>query len=319
MKNNFFKVLREGTHTSFQDTGFQNVQHIGITTGGAMDYELLILSNKILGNKIHTSVIEFSSQGPLLKLVNGSCRFVITGNVMFNIITKNKKIIGTTNQSYLINKGDEVDILATIKSNYGYISVEGGFSIDSQFGSFSTLSIAKIGSNNGNVFNKNQKIFFNKDGSTKKSKINFTNDYLNDNKIIRVIPGPQMNFFFSKTIKKFYERSFTISKYINRMGIQLEGNLCKSVISKNIISEGIIKGSIQITGSGNPIILMNDHPTIGGYPKIAIVIMADLCKISQMKVGNKFNFQEVSLIEAEIIYLKYLENLKKKYNNINVK
>ena len=83
--NNYFKILRSGTHSSFQDYGFKYVQHLGITTSGVVDKELYELANNIIGNDLNTPVLEFAYQGPILKLCNGKCRFIITGNVAFNI------------------------------------------------------------------------------------------------------------------------------------------------------------------------------------------------------------------------------------------
>ena len=102
-----------------------------------------------------------------------------------------------------------------------------------------------------------------------------------------------MNYFFPKMIKKFFEKSFKIGNNSNRMGVHLKENICQPVKSYNIPSEGIIKGSIQVPGDGNPIVLMNDHPTIGGYPKIAIVILSDLAKIAQLPIGSFFKFKKV--------------------------
>ena len=113
-----------------------------------------------------------------------------------------------------------------------------------------------------------------------------------------------MNYFMLKIIKKFFEKNFYVSKTTNRMGVRLEGNIIKAIKSHNIASEGIIKGSIQVPGNGDPIVLMNDHPTIGGYPKIAIVILSDLAKLAQFPIGTNFSFQEVSISEAENIYLE---------------
>ena len=99
------------------------------------------------------------------------------------------------------------------------------------------------------------------------------------------------------------------------MGVRIEGNKISSIKSHNIASEGIIKGSIQVPGNGNPIILMAEHPTIGGYPKIATVILADIARISQFTVGTQFNFKEVTLTEAENIFMeknKFFESLLNK-------
>ena len=123
MKNNYFEVLRGGVHSTFQDTGFNNVQHLGITTGGVVDTLLFHLANKLLDNDSGTPVIEFANQGPLLELKKGRCRFVITGNVAFNIISKDNILQGTPNQTYHLQEGDQLDILTTIKSTISNLPV----------------------------------------------------------------------------------------------------------------------------------------------------------------------------------------------------
>ena len=303
MKFNCFKILRLGTHTTFQDNGFSNLQHLGITNSGVVDKGLFFLANKLVNNDYQIPVIEFASQGPSLKLMNGVCRFAITGKALFNIISKKKIIKGITNKTYTIFKDDIIDILTTVGSNYAYFSIEGGFNLKKEFNSYSTLTKSDIG------FNKielDQFLYFKINGSSKINKISYIEDKTN---FIRVVNGPQANYFFPKIIKKFYSDKFIIGKNSNRMGIRLENNVCKSVISQNISSEGIIKGSIQVPGDGNPIILLNDHPTIGGYPKIAIVILADIHKIAQFTVGTSFIFKQVTITEAELIYKQYIKKL----------
>jgi len=322
MTKNYFKVLRGGTHTSFQDSGYINKQHLGITSGGVVDSDLYELSNKILNNHKDTPVLEFSIQGPSLKLSSNNCRVVICGNVYFTITKLNKTFKGRPNQSYLLYKGDIIDILSTLNSNYGYMSIEGGFDLQKEFGSFSTLTISNIGSNNGKKISINQKIYIKKNGSNINSSINFEKGDDDNSSIIRVVRGPQMNYFFQKTIKKFFNSQFKISNSSNRMGIRLTNNICKAAKSHNIDSEGITKGSIQIPGDGNPIVLINDHPTIGGYPKIAIVILSDLSKISQLPIGSAFNFKEVSIKEAENLFynkIKKNNNFFKKIKNSKIK
>ena len=316
MDNSYFQILRGGTHTTFQDNGFFNSQHLGITTGGAMDHDLFTLSNKIINNHLNTPVLEFCLQGPALKLINGSSRVVISGNVVFDIIRSSKTFEGVPYQSYLLNDGDVIDVKSTVKSNYGYLSIEGGFKIKKNYGGFDTLVNIKIDTNNGKKLINNQKIFINNRGGDKNSKINFNNNVLN--KYIRVIPGPQMNYFFPKVIKNFLNNPFIISNTSNRMGIRLVGNICKAIKSHNIASEGIVKGSIQVPGDGNPIVLMNDHPTIGGYPKIATVILSDLSKIAQLPSGSKVLFKKILISESELLYKNKVNNFNKLLDDIKV-
>ena len=122
-----------------------------------------------------------------------------------------------------------------------------------------------------------------------------------------------MHFFKIKDIKKFFYQEFEISTNINRTGIRLSNNVVKPLKSYNVDSEGIVRGSVQIPGDGNPIILGSDHPTIGGYPKIATVIITDFSKLVQMPPKTKFLFKEVSILEAERLLVDYKDTL----NNIS--
>jgi len=191
--------------------------------------------------------------------------------------------------------------LSTIKSNYGYLAVEGGFVVTQHYGCSSTLTQSQIGPNEGKKISDNQLLYFHQDGSRLISSLDF-NQYKYQDDAIRVLRGPQMNYFMQKVIKNFYSKPFTISNTTNRMGVRIEGNKISSIKSHNIASEGIIKGSIQVPGNGNPIILMAEHPSIGGYPKIATVILADIARIAQFTIGTKFNFKEVTLTDAENIF-----------------
>ena len=133
MSNYYFVVERSGIHTTFQDSGYEHLQHFGITTGGVVDSNLFKIANKLLGNDLNETIIEFAYQGPQLRLAKDNCRIVITGDVHFTISEKSEKfkaVIGETFKTYELREGDIIDILATKSSIYGYIGIEGGFTID---------------------------------------------------------------------------------------------------------------------------------------------------------------------------------------------
>jgi len=314
MNNKYYilRVLREGLITTIQDHGFTKLQHFGITTGGAIDDFFYKLGNIILSNKTNSPSIEFTKLGPKFIVEQGSLNIVITGKVNFKLKLKSRCIKGLVDRSYFLNKGDEIDILTTENSNYGYLAIKKGILTSSFNGSYSTLISSKIGGNDGKKININQIIkghssYYSLNNKIKKIEHNNSN-------FIRVIKGPQMHFFKIKDIKNFFNKEFEISNNINRIGIRLSNNIVKPLKSYNIDSEGIIKGSIQIPGDGNPIILASDHPTIGGYPKIATVIMADFAKLFQLPPRSKFFFKEISIKESESLllnYIKKLNNLKK--------
>ena len=148
--SNHFKILRPGINSTFQDLGRFGLQHLGIAPSGCMDRSLFSLSNKLVGNKVSEGVLEFAYQGPLLELVGESAFVAVSGKVNFNIINKNNEIKqGVPNESFVLSNGDKIDILSTINSIYGYLSIFGGFNLNETKGSISTLVRAKIGPNNG--------------------------------------------------------------------------------------------------------------------------------------------------------------------------
>ena len=146
MNNNFFEVLRPGINTTFQDHGRFNLQHFGVAPSGCMDYESFTVANALVSNDKTEGVLEFAYQGPLLKLIKGQTKFAIVGRVHFQIINSKKETInGECNRTYDLEEGEQVDILATNKTAYGYFAIEGGFSINPFCNSVSTLSRANIG------------------------------------------------------------------------------------------------------------------------------------------------------------------------------
>ena len=160
MNNNFFEVLRPGINTTFQDQGRFNLQHFGVAPSGCMDYESFTIANALVSNEKTEGVLEFAYQGPLLKLIKGQTKFAITGRFHFQIInSKNETINGECNRTYDLEEGEQVDILATNKSVYGYFAIEGGFSLSSFCNSVSILSRANIGPNEGTKINLKNKIF----------------------------------------------------------------------------------------------------------------------------------------------------------------
>ena len=308
--SNYFKILRPGINSTFQDLGRFGFQHLGIAPSGCMDKSLFYLSNKLVGNKASEGALEFAYQGPLLELVGESAFVAVSGKVNFNIINKNGEIKqGASNESFILSSGDKIDILSTINSVYGYFSIFGGFKLDKTKGSISTLVRAKIGSNNGEKLKSEEKIFFNKfSGDVKKNKFKF--DFDNDS-TIRVMQGLQFDYFSNKSQEDFFSKEYKVTKLTDRMGMRLEGEKLENIKSKNIKSEGITKGSIQVPGDGQPIVLLSDHPTIGGYPKIANVITADYDKLVQKTPELNLKFKLVDLNIAESAFQDYIS----RFNN----
>ena len=303
MSKNYFKIIRAGINTTFQDHGRKNLYHIGIPFSGAMDNRNYLLANKLVGNKPALPVLEFAYQGPLLKYSGEKINTVITGDVNFSIKKKNKMINGNCYQNFILENGDELDIMSTNKSVYGYLAVGGEFDLKYQWSSCSINTKAKIGANDGKKLENNQQINLLKVNENLNSKkLNYVNIRIEN---IRVIKGTNFNYFSEEGKKNFFEKEFTISKLSDRMGMRLEGPKIENVIDTNIKSEGLIKGAIQVPADGNPIIMLSDHGTIGGYPKIGVVISADYDKLVQLTPGTKIKFKEVELSSAESLFKLY--------------
>ena len=316
MTKAYFEILRSGINTTYQDLGRNSLYHIGIPFSGAMDKRNFLIANKLVNNKKTFPTIEFALQGPLLKLNNSSANIAITGNVNFNIIRKNLKTEkGNCYQTYNLHDGDQLDIISTNRSVYGYLSVEGGFSIDLYWGSYSVNTKAKIGPNDGKKFSNYQKIFLNKNEDMKfqKKKISYINSKI---EFIRVIKGTNYNYFSEEGKNIFLSKEFKVSKLSDRMGMRLEGKKIENIVDNNIRSEGLIKGVIQVPADGNPIIMLSDHGTIGGYPKIAVVVTADYDKIVQLTTGTKVKFKLIDIKEAENLYKLYNLETKTILNQI---
>ena len=303
MNKNYFEIIRAGINSTFQDLGRNHLYHIGIPFSGAMDNRNYLLANKLTGNNHNHPVIEFAYQGPHLKYHGSPINIAITGDVSFEIKKGDNLIDGKCYQSFILENNDELDIISTNKSVYGYLAISGKFDLKFQWSSCSTNTKANIGSNNGKKLSNNQKI------NIKEINQNFMNTKLNyvNTKIenIRVIKGTNFNYFSEEGKKIFFKNEFKVSKLSDRMGMRLEGKKIENIVETNIRSEGLIKGVIQVTADGFPIIMLSDHGTIGGYPKIGVVISADYDKLVQLTPGSRVKFQEVDLNSAETLFKLY--------------
>ena len=302
MSENYFEVIRAGINTTFQDNGRKNLNHIGIPASGAIDKRNYKLVNKILNNDINHPALEFAYQGPKLIYYGQPISIAVTGDVNFKLIRKNIETEGKCYETIAIENNDEIDLISTNKSVYGYFSVTAKFQIDYQWKSCSTNTKANIGANNGKKLENSQKLHVLDIKEISKRSINYINTRIEN---IRVIRGTNFDYFSKEAQQNFFNEEFNVTKLSDRMGMRLEGKKLENVVNTNIKSEGLVKGVIQVPADGNPIIMLSDHGTIGGYPKIATVISADFDKLAQLPPGSKIKFKEVNLSDAETIFKLY--------------
>ncbi len=293
-----FKVLTGGLLSIVEDFGRFGLNDKGITNSGVMDEYAYIILNKLLYNAQNTNCIEITLGGLKLE-VDDTCTIAVSGaDANFTINSKKVDIWKTHN----LKKGDLLEFGFAKKGARIYFGVKGGFDIKQELGSNSVTIKENIGTN----LKSGDKLRF-LDNSFEEHNICLKKEFIppyEDNLTLRVILGYQENHFDKKQIENFFNQTYKISSQNNRMGYRLESKPIKCKI-EGIISEGISFGAIQIPKDGQPIVLLKDRQTIGGYPKIGSVLPIDCFKLSQLKAGNFINFKPISLEEAELKMLEF--------------
>lgn len=286
--------LKTGLYTSIQDEGRFGVQDQGIPFSGALDRSSMHIANQLVGNSLECPVLEMTMFGPTLKF-EGNGQIAITGANMK--ATLNGKHV----DNYITINIESGDVLEFHDTDYGcrtYLSVGGQWQVPKWLNSYSALPSlmeepglpAKLadGSSFTVAINAPQKI----NTYPIQHRPIFSECY-----IIRVVTGPEFDQFDIDVIQDFFDQIFVIHGDSNRMGYRLKASLENYIPSREEISSGIVKGTVQISNAGKPIILMADAQTTGGYPRIVNIVSEDLEIVAQMKPGDELKFMLVSLEE----------------------
>lgn len=329
-------VLNPGLLTTIQDFGRYGYQKYGVIVSGAMDTYAMRLSNIIVGNDEKEGVLEITMVGPTLQLKKGTL-FSITGAFLSPTINNEAVPLG---RPIYINE-DCILKFGVCKSGCrSYLAVAGGFDIPLVMNSKSTYLRAEFGGFKGRALKKNDVLNLGKRSTLShkiidkikeyKSKKDFTSAkwyvksyYVEpfERSIIRVFEDRQFNKISHKSISEFFSEEFSVDSKSDRMGYKLKGPKIELKEKFEMISEEVSVGTIQIPPDGNPIILLADKQTAGGYPKIAHIASVDIQKIVQLKPKDKLIFEKISLKEAENLLLrreKYLMDIKKSIKLITI-
>lgn len=302
MKNGF-EVLNAGILATIQDSGRKGLGSIGVTEAGAMDEHAFCWLNRLLGNAYGTNALEIVFGGIKLKSV-GTTYFALSG-AQVDAKINNKPI--EIWKTYKINDGDILDLGFAISGTRVYLGVVGGFDINPEFGSTSVCIKEGIG---GRALKTNDFLAY-KSGDLKdirKLMLRYKPDF-NELLTLRVVAGYQWSLFEKNQRDKFFNSEYIVTSQNDRMGYRLSGEKISST-SKGIISEPIAYGSIQIPSHGEPIVLLKERQTIGGYPKIGSVIPVDCFALAQRKQDSKVRFELVSLDEAREICQEFYRFFK---------
>ena len=301
-----FSISYAGPLVTFQDIGRPGNMRYGVSASGPMDIVSFEAANAVLGNETKQTAIEISLGGLILQCHEGSITLAITGGD-FLIEYQGQKISSWT--VLTLQKGERLSVRAGKSGSWAYLAFSGKLNVKDWLNSSSTHSTSGFG---GGVLKTGQK-FTLTDASNQENRIGpilKPNFYTND--LIHAVLGPQDQYFMNTAIKIFSNSIFKVSDNYDRMGMQLTGPKLELKSALSIPSEPVVKGSIQVSGDGIPTILLADHQTTGGYPKIATVISSDINRLVQLRSNQNVEFILINSNEALQKTRKFLD-MKEKY------
>ena len=301
-----FSISFAGPLVTFQDIGRPGNMRYGVSASGPMDIVSFEAANAVLGNETKQTAIEISLGGLILQCHEGSITLAVTGGD-FLIEYQGQKISSWT--VLTIQKGERLSIRAGKSGSWAYLAFSGKLNVKDWLKSNSTHSTSGFG---GGVLKTGQK-FTLTDASNQANRIGpILKPSFNTNDLIHAVLGPQDQYFMNTAIEIFSDSIFKVSDNYDRMGMQLTGPKLELKSALSIPSEPVVKGSIQVSGDGIPTILLADHQTTGGYPKIATVISSDINRLVQFRSNQSVEFILISSNEALQKTRKFLD-MKEKY------
>ncbi|MDR0530775.1 MAG: biotin-dependent carboxyltransferase family protein [Oscillospiraceae bacterium] len=298
-------VLSPGMLTTVQDMGRAGWQSSGFSPGGAMDLPALRAANLLAGNSKDMPALEMTMTGPGIKF-NCDAWFALTGADF------QAELNGAPAPTYALiraSEGDELRCAAARAGCRGYLAVAGGFALEAVLGSCSTNLKCGIGGFAGRQLRAGDELplqcpqtpIANPQERRLPVPAHLDRDRPADKIILRAVLGPQDSRFTPNGLRDFFGGWYTVAPASDRMGIKLEGAKVTTHSGSDIISDGIAAGSVQVPASGQPIVMMADRQTTGGYAKIATVISADLPLLAQAKPGDHLRFVAIAMDEAQTI------------------
>lgn len=284
------RVLQPGLLSLLQDAGRIGQAALGLTTGGPIDPQAFDLANRLLGNSPGTTAIEVNFGGLMLE-ADGDLQIAVTG------ATLPLELAGEARQMWQV-----LDVAAGTRISLGfsdtgcrsYLAVAGGFQVEASFGSTATVVREGIGGMHGRALKKDDLLPVSASAPVRRHWLPpAQRPTYHHRATLRVIPGYQEHNFSRLDQRRFFSADYAVSDRCDRMGYRLEGPVVRADID-GIVSEGIALGAIQFPADGQPIVLLNDRQTIGGYPKIGCLFSVDCAVLGQLRPGDSVNFTPVS-------------------------
>jgi len=302
MKHPIFEVIRAGLYTSIQDLGRYGYQQYGVIVGGALDTYALRLGNYLVGNPEGEAGIE-----------------IAYGNITFRFLVSTYiSIVGAKTRVFLnghsipmwtglrVEKGDQLEIGVPVEGYVNYLTVQGGLDGDYFLGSKSTYVRGHFGGL-GRLLKNHDVILGYTNQVTTLPRRKLVDDLVpkyQNHVHARVIVSPQERYFKKESIQTFFSTTYTVTPQSDRMGYRLDGEPLVHQIEQNLITDAIPLGAIQIPNNGLPIVLLSDHQTTGGYPKIGVIASVDIPFVAQLRPGEKVSFSPITVQESQSIWVK---------------
>jgi biotin-dependent carboxylase-like uncharacterized protein len=315
------KVLAPGLHTTVQDLGRAGYQAIGVPVSGALDGVNLQLANALAGNPPGAPALEVLISGPVFEVAADTMRVALAGPGASLAIGSQRSFASPdavspsaawargaekarvdAGQSVTLLRGQVIEVVAGRQSACCYLAVEGGIAVALVLGSASTYVRAAIGGIDGRTLRQGDFMPLAMAQASDRPELRLSSPVpVTGDQPIRVVLGPQQEYFTKEAITALLDGEFRISQSADRMGMRLDGPLLQLSRGWDIVSDAIMTGAIQVPGSGQPILLLADHQTTGGYPKIATVISADLPVVGRRRPGDTLRFAAVTVEAAEAL------------------
>lgn len=284
------QVVQPGLLSLLQDSGRTGQHRIGLTNGGPLDGAAYAACNRLLQNPPGATAIEISFGGLQLK-AEVDTFICVTGADMPLAINGEEQ---PRWEALPVRAGDRIELGFAEHGCRGYLGVADGFDVAPSFGSTATVVREKVGGLDGDKLKSGDRLPCATVRERRRLYLEASHQpRYQDLVTVRVIPGYQQKHFSRYQQRRFFSHAFTVSERCDRMGYRLEGPAIECDI-EGILSEGISFGAIQVPADGQPIVLLNDRQTIGGYPKIGSALSLDCAHLAQLRPGGVVHFAPIS-------------------------
>ncbi len=294
------EILQPGIGTTIQDRGRAGHRHEGIPLSGCLDAPLAEAANALVGNAGGEAVLELRGMGTELRIKSGPVRVALTGNIGAKWLTQDGTITALPAwRSATLQTGDRLT-LSIAETGCAYLAVASGLRLPTQLGSRSSYWRAGLEGLLGRALRPGDVLPCSTWTTSDHREWRSPEPWTHTTGPIRVILGPQQDHFLPESIAAFQNEEWEATAEQDRMGLRLNGKALAhtSPAATDIVSDAVTPGAIQVPANGRPIVLLADSQTVGGYPKIATVISADLPKLAHLKPGSRLRFQSVTNAQA---------------------